>query len=1037
MSKFYLRIKAQFSTCLAISFLFLMGINSNTIAQTFPAGFSQVKIATIYYPTSMAMAPDGRIFVTEKAGKVKIIKNGAVLPTNFLSVNVDQLNERGLSGICLDPNFSSNKYVYIFYTTQSSPIHNRLSRFTANGDVALAGSEVQIMNFEPLLNSIHNGGGMAFGPDGKLYLAIGNDNVNSYSQDLSNYKGKVLRINADGSVPSGNPYTSPEAAKRIWAYGLRNPWSIDIQPGTGRILVNEVGEGAWEEINDATVAGRNFGWPGSEGYTSNPSYRTPLYAYPHGAGNSNGCAITGGAFFNPSSTNYPAMYNGKYFFIDYCNHWINYLDLSGPTPVKTTFASNLAGALNYIKVGKDGNLYYFSISQNGLYRISYSNTNAPTITSNPNSQTIPAGQNVTFSVSASGATPLSYQWKKNGANISGATSANYTITNVNSTHAGQYSATVTNAYGNATSSQATLTVTAFNAKPVATISTPAAETLYRGGDVINFSGSATDTEDGTLPAAAFNWYVEFRHDMHVHPGPYIPPGVKTGSFSISQTGELSANVFYRLVLYVTDSDGLKDTTYVDIQPKKANLSLATQPTGLQILLDGQPHTTPYTVQAVSGMIRTLNVNTPQSLGGNNYTFSHWLHSGAASQNILTTDNNTTYTAVFTNSGTSTGCSATGTITRDYWAGFTGASVSEVPVGTTPTSTSSLTIFEGPSNVADNYGSRIRGYICPPATGNFVFWIASDNGSELWLSTTDNPANKVKIAYASSYTNPREWTKYPTQQSAPIALTAGTKYYIEAIHREGTQGDHLSVGWKLPSGVMERPIPGSRLSPFTTAPGAAPVVSITSPANGTSYSTPANITITANATTSAGTITKVEFYQGTTKIGEDLTSPYLYTWTNVTSGTYNLKAVATNSGGQTGNSSVVTVTVASCATPIITANGPTTMCSGSVVLKTTSESGSMYQWKKNGTDISGATAYTYTASSSGDYQVKVIRGSCISWSAPTTVTIQNGLSASITPGGPTSFCPGQNVKLYANTCSGYTYQWKKNNANIAGANASVY
>jgi glucose/arabinose dehydrogenase len=1019
----------------ALAFI-LTGI-SFISAQTFPAGFSHVKVATIYYPTSMAFAPDGRIFVTEKAGKVKIIKNGAVLPTPFVTVNVDQLNERGLSSVCLDPNFSTNHYVYIFYTTQSAPIHNRLSRYTANGDVALAGSEVQIMNFEPLQNSIHNGGGMAFGPDGKLYLAVGNDNVNSFSQDLSNYKGKVLRMNPDGSVPSGNPFSSPEAAKKIWAYGLRNPWSIDIQPGTGRILVNEVGEGGWEEINDATVAGRNFGWPGSEGYTSNPAYKTPLYAYPHGSGNSSGCAITGGAFFNSSSTNYPSSYTGKYFFIDYCNHWINYLDLSGPSPQKTTFASNLEGALNYIKVGKDGNLYYFSISQNSLYKITYSNNSAPTITSHPASTTVPAGQNVTFNVSASGATPLNYQWKKNGTNISGANAASYTITNVQSSHAGQYSCSVSNSFGSATSNQATLTVTAYNAKPIASIFTPVSGTLYRGGNVISFSGNASDPEDGTLAAAVFNWYVEFHHDAHIHPGPYIPPGVKTGSFSVSQTGEMSANVYYRLFLYVSDSDGLKDTAYVDILPKKSTLNFATQPSGLQIQLDGQPHTSPYSVQTVSGMIRTINAPSPQTMGTSNYTFSHWLHGGAASQNITTTDNNVTYTAVFTAGPASTNCTATGTITRDYWANFTGTSVSQVPVNTTPTSTSNLTIFEAPSHVADNYASRIRGYICPPATGNYTFWIASDNGSELWLSTNSNPANKVKIAAAVSYTMSREWTKYSAQQSMPINLTAGTKYYIEAIHREGTQGDHLAVGWQLPNGTMERPIPGSRLSPYSATTGSAPLVNITSPTNGTTYSTPANITINATASSSGGSITKVEFYEGSTKLGEDLTSPYLYTWMNVTSGNYALKAVATNNTGQTGNSSIVNVTVANCPTPVITANGPTTMCSGRVTLRTNHVSGNIYQWKKDGVNISGATSYYYTATSSGEYQVKVIKGSCIGWSAPTRVRIQSGLRATITAGGPTTFCSGLNVKLYANTCSSYTYQWKKDGYDIPGATASVY
>jgi glucose/arabinose dehydrogenase len=1006
-------------------------------AQTFPAGFSQVKVATIYYPTSMACAPDGRIFVTEKAGKVKIIKNGAVLGTNFLSLNVDQVNERGLSSICLDPDFANNHYVYVFYTTASAPIHNRLSRFTANGDVAVPGSEVQIMNFEPLSNSIHNGGGMAFGPDGKLYLAIGNDNINSYSQDLSNYKGKVLRINKDGSVPSGNPFTGSASAQRIWAYGLRNPWTIDIQPGTGKIYVNDVGEGAKEEVNDCTSPGKNFGWPGSEGPTSNPSYATPLYWYPHGAtGSNDGCAITGGVFFNPTTTNYPATYQGKYFFIDYCNNWINYLTVSGGTATKTNFASNLGNALNYIKVGADGNLYYFSISSNALYKIIYSNNNAPAITTQPVSQSVPQGQTVTFSVTASGATPMTYQWKKNGTAIAGATNASYTITNVQNTHAGQYSATVTNSFGNATSNSATLTVTAFNSKPDGTITAPANGLIYRGGDVINFSGTATDAQDGTLPASAFTWYVQFHHDAHIHPGPSIPPGVKTGSFNIPVTGEVSANVYYRLYLVVTDAGGLKDTSYVTLLPKKSTLTFNTVPSGLQITLDGQPHTTPYSVQAVSGMQRMIAAPTPQSMGSSNYTFTNWSHGGAASQYIMVTDNNVTYTANYSGSSTG-GCTATGSITRDYFANVTGSTLADVPFSNAPTSSSAITLFEGPSNVADNYGSRIRGYICPPTSGNYIFWIASDNHSELWLSTSSSPANKVKIASVTGYCASREWTKYPSQKSAAINLVAGNKYYIEAIHREGTQGDNLAVGWTLPSGALERPIPGSRLSPYGPTSGATPSVTITSPTNGTSYGNPSNITINATATISSGSIVKVEFFEGSNKLGEDLSAPYQYTWMNVSTGNYVLKAVATSSSGSTGTSANVNVSVASCPTPLITSTGPMTVCSGTVTLKTGTATGNYYQWKKDGVNISGATASTYTASSSGEYQVKVINGSCISWSAPARVKIEPGLSASITPGGSTTICAGSSVNLYANTCSGYTYQWKKDGTDIPGATGSVY
>ncbi|HEY0029875.1 MAG TPA: PQQ-dependent sugar dehydrogenase [Bacteroidia bacterium] len=1010
----------------------------SSFGQTFPAGFSQVKVATIYYPTSMVKCSDGRIFVTEKSGKVKIIKNGAVLSTPFLQVNVNQLNERGLSSIVLDPNFSSNQYVYIYYTTSSSPIHNRLSRFTANGDVAIPGSEHIIMDFEPLVNSIHNGGGMAFGSDGKLFLATGNDNVNSYSQDLNNSKGKVLRINTDGSVPSGNPFTGSESAKRIWAYGLRNPWTIDIQAGTGKIFVNEVGEGSWEEINNATVGGRNFGWPGSEGATSNPAYTAPVYTYPHGSpGLSSGCAITGGVFFNPASTNYPSSYIGKYFFIDYCNHWINYLDLSSGVQ-KQNFASNLAGALNYIIDGADGNLYYFSISQNALYKIIYSNNNAPVITSQPASATVSAGQNVTFSVSASGATPMTFQWRKNGAAISGATSSSYTITNVQASHAGQYSAVVTNSYGNATSSNAVLTVTAYNAKPNGSILTPANASIYRGGDIINFSGNGTDAEDGTLPASAFNWYVEFHHDSHVHPGPFIPTGVKTGSFNISTTGEMSANVYFQLFLVVTDSDGSTDTSSVRINPKTCTLTLASQSSGLKLLLDGQPHTTPYSVLAVSGMQRTLGATSPQTMGDSTYTFSHWSQGGLAAQNIIVTDANQTFKAYYIASGGSTaGCSATGKITRDYWSNVYGTSVNDVPVNTAPTSTSLLTIFEGPINAGDHYGSRIRGYICPPATGNYIFWIASDNASELWLSTNSSPGSKVKIASVPSYTLSRQWTKYPSQKSVAIYLTAGTKYYIESIHREGDQGDHIAVGWQLPNGTMERPIPGSRLSPYTTSGGSTPVVSITSPSNNTTYSNPSNITFNANATSSGGSITKVEFFNGSSLIGQDYTAPYSYTWMNVSTGTYTITAKATNNTGQVGTSSPITVVVQGCGTPIITPLGTTTMCSGSVTLKTATLSGGSYQWKKDGVDISGATAASYTASSSGEYQVKVIQGSCISWSAPTWVKIISGLRATITVGGPLQFCPGGNVKLYGNTCAGFSYQWIRNGVDIAGATVATY
>lgn len=159
------------------------------------------------------------------------------------------------------------------------------------------------------------------------------------------------------------------------------------------------------------------------------------------------------------------------------------------------------------------------------------------------------------------------------------------------------------------------------------------------------------------------------------------------------------------------------------------------------------------------------------------------------------------------------CMASGTITREVWTGIQYANVASIPTETTPNGVGELTIFENPSNVGDNYGTRVSGYICPPTTGAYIFWIASNDHSELWLSTNNNQANKQRIAWVTGATNARQWNKFSTQQSAPIQLVAGQQYYIEALHKEGVGTDHMAVGWQLPNGTLERPIPGSRLSPF--------------------------------------------------------------------------------------------------------------------------------------------------------------------------------------------------------------------------------
>jgi len=209
----------------------------------------------------MDFAPDGRLFVCLQGGTLRVIKNSALLATPFLTVTVDASGERGLLGVTFDPNFATNKFVYVYYTVATSPRHNRVSRFTANGDVALANSEVVILELDNLSAATnHNGGALHFGPDGKLYIAVGENANGSNSQTLANLLGKVLRINADGTIPADNPFFNTAGArKEIWALGLRNPFTFAFQPGTGRLFINDVGQSTWEEINDG-IAGSNYGW---------------------------------------------------------------------------------------------------------------------------------------------------------------------------------------------------------------------------------------------------------------------------------------------------------------------------------------------------------------------------------------------------------------------------------------------------------------------------------------------------------------------------------------------------------------------------------------------------------------------------------------------------------------------------------------------------------------------------------------------------------------------------------------------------------
>jgi hypothetical protein len=197
--------------------------------------------------------------------------------------------ERGVGGIEVDPHFGEavpgTGYIYVSYTRSDN--FDRLSRFTLTGDTIDPTSELVLMRATQAAGNVHHGGEVEFGPDGKLYWSTGNNGVNANSQDLSNLYGKVLRLNPDGSAPTDNPFVNtPGAVPQIYALGFRNPFRFTFAPD-GQLLVADVGENTWEELNVVT-AGGNYGWPGAEGPCTGCSFINPIYSYEH---NGQGAAI--------------------------------------------------------------------------------------------------------------------------------------------------------------------------------------------------------------------------------------------------------------------------------------------------------------------------------------------------------------------------------------------------------------------------------------------------------------------------------------------------------------------------------------------------------------------------------------------------------------------------------------------------------------------------------------------------------------------------------------------------------------------------
>ena len=618
-------------------------------------------------PTAIKFLPDGRMLVAELRGKIRIVPVPYTTPdvNPFLEItNLGTLNQvqQGIFDFELDPDYASNHFYYVFYTASTGGHdRDRLSRFTANGASTgtLPGSELVLYEDPSDAEHEHHGGAVTFANDGRIFFTTGEHFQGTPSQDLSSPRGKVHRINRDGTVPTDNPFYDGAGPNwdSVWAYGLRNPFRASYDMPTGRLFIGDVGgnvASSNEEIN-LGARGANYGWPNSEGPCSAPC-TSPLYDYEH---NSRDASVTGGFVYR--GTQFPTGMRGNYFFADYAQNWIRRLTFDASGNVTGVFNFEPAdgsldgptGDVVYLTEGPDGSLYYLDLGYSDVTgtfgvskvrRIRYVQSNqAPisVVAANPTSG--PQPLSVNFSSAGSmdpEGQPITYSWDfGDGSALSTAANPTHVYT-----QPGQHLVRLTVSDGVNTTFSTPLTISV-GSLPTATITSPADGLTFRAGNVITYSGDATDPDEGALPASAFTWRVDFLHEGHVHPDVTVT-NTKTGSFTIPTSGhDFSGNTRYRITLTVTDSNGLQDTKSVTIWPQKVNLSFDTAPTGLTLFLDGIAKTAPFSYDTLIGFNHGIEARN-QTVGSNNYVFSSWSDGGAQTHNVQVPEAPQSYTATY-------------------------------------------------------------------------------------------------------------------------------------------------------------------------------------------------------------------------------------------------------------------------------------------------------------------------------------------------------------------------------------------------------
>jgi glucose/arabinose dehydrogenase/PKD repeat protein len=710
-------------------------------APTLPPGFQEsVAITGLVQPMVVRFSPDGRVFVAEKSGLVKVFDNlGDPTPSTYadLRTQVYDYWDRGLLGMALSPTFPADPSIYVLYTRDAmlggtAPRWNDAcpSPPGPNTDGCVASARLSRLNSagnETVLISdwcqqfpSHSVGQIQFGPDGALYASAGDGaafHTTDYGQlgnpvnpcgDPANEGGSLraqdLRtagdpVGLDGTVIRINPTTGAALptnplfgnadlnARRIVVHGLRNPYRTTFRPGTSELWIGDVGFGKYDEIDRITdVLGtvENGGWPCIEGplpppawerldlpicealYAAGPSaVHAPYYFYPHTdkvvpgeTCPSGSTSLSGLAFYQGGP--YPQAYDGALFFADYSRDCIWAMRAPGGVglPSPSNIVTFVAPATNPValEIGPGGDLYYVDFggdpvvgggkTPGTIRRISYFAGNQPPVARIEASATSGlAPLTVQFDGRDSSdpeAGSLGYAWDLDGdGQLDDSTSATPQRTY---TAAGTVTVKLRVTDPQGLWDEVTILISVGNTAPNATITAPTAATTWSVGQSLPFAGTATDTQDGTLPASAYSWELLMHHcpsTCHTH-AVEVLTGTASGSFD-APDHEYPSHLELRLT--VTDSGGLQDSAGVLLQPRAVDLTLAANVPGIELTLGGASGPAPFTQTVIEGSEQTVSAPATEDIGGVRYAFRSWSDGGTRTHTV-TADATATLTAVY-------------------------------------------------------------------------------------------------------------------------------------------------------------------------------------------------------------------------------------------------------------------------------------------------------------------------------------------------------------------------------------------------------